>query len=129
MKHLGLTIKKTQIRLTRELILNQYVKAVEDLGAFIKHFDDLDSRADHKPLSSTRADDDLAAWLDNLKLENGEDDSQPHAHMCTHPKISTNSVELYRCSWCGNPSAVLKKCGGCGKTRYVPMLVPSFRSF
>ncbi|KAI0765241.1 hypothetical protein C8Q74DRAFT_1205823 [Fomes fomentarius] len=123
MKHLGLTIKKTQIRLTRELILNQYVKAVQDFGAFIRHFDDLDSRADHKPISSTRADDDLAAWLDDLKVENGEDDLQPHAHKCTHPKISTNSVELYRCSWCGNPSAVLKRCGGCGKTRYVRFAV------
>ena len=118
MRFLGLTIKKTQIRLTRELVLNQYVKAAEEFGAFIRRFDDLDSRADQqRPISSTQADDDLAAWLENLKLENGEDESEPH--MCSHPRISTNNVELYRCSWCGNPSAVLRKCGGCGKTRYV----------
>ena len=116
MKTLGYTIKKTQMRLAREMILDLYPKAVTEWGAFIKRFDELDARADkQQPISSTQADDDLAAWLENMKLEEGEHE-QPH--MCSHPKISTNNVALYRCSWCGNPSAVLRKCGGCGKTRY-----------
>ncbi len=117
MKMLNFTIKKTQMRLTREIILDLYSKGVKEWGSLIKHFDELDARADkQKPISSTQADDDLAAWLENMKLEEGED-ARPH--VCSHPKISTNSVALYRCSWCGNPSAVLRKCGGCAKTRYV----------
>ena len=115
MNMLKFTIKKTQMRLAREMILNFYSQGVKDWGDFIKHFDELDSRADkQKPISSTQADDDLAAWLENMKLEEGEHE-QPH--MCSHPKISTNNVALYRCSWCGNPSAILRRCGGCGKTR------------
>ena len=117
MNMLKFTIKKTQMRLAREMILDFYSQGVKDWGDFIKHFDELDSRADkQKPISSTQADDDLAAWLENMKLEEGEDE-QPH--MCSHPKISTNNVALYRCSWCGNPSAVLRKCGGCGRARCV----------
>ncbi|TFK85225.1 hypothetical protein K466DRAFT_552464 [Polyporus arcularius HHB13444] len=116
MKMLNFTIKKTQMRLTREIILDLYSKGVKEWGSFIKHFDELDARAEkQRPISSTQADDDLAAWLENMKLEEGED-ARPH--MCSHPKISTNNVALYRCSWCGNPSAVLRKCGGCAKTRY-----------
>ncbi|KAJ3998110.1 hypothetical protein F5050DRAFT_1294699 [Lentinula boryana] len=29
-----------------------------------------------------------------------------------------NSVLLYQCSWCNNPSAVLKKCSGCFETSF-----------
>ncbi|CAA7261160.1 unnamed protein product [Cyclocybe aegerita] len=28
------------------------------------------------------------------------------------------AVTMYRCSWCGNPSALLRKCRGCSKARY-----------
>ncbi|KAI0634784.1 hypothetical protein C8Q77DRAFT_654669 [Trametes polyzona] len=118
MNTIGFAIKKTQIGLARELILQLYPEAVKEWGAFIARFDELDSSLDkQKPLSSTQADDDLAAWLDNIKLD---DDSEGHGHphACSHPKISMNNVALYRCSWCGNPSAVLRKCGGCWKTRY-----------
>ncbi|EIW55597.1 uncharacterized protein TRAVEDRAFT_73443 [Trametes versicolor FP-101664 SS1] len=120
MTTIGFTIKNTQMRLARVLILELYPKAVKEWGAFVVRFDELDSGLDkQKPLSSTQADDDLAAWLDNLKLDDGTDEhGHAHPHACSHPKISMNNVALYRCSWCGNPSAVLRKCGGCGKTRY-----------
>ncbi|KAI0371333.1 hypothetical protein BV20DRAFT_1035333 [Pilatotrama ljubarskyi] len=120
MNTIGFTIKKTQMRLARQLILDLYPKAVKEWGAFIKRFDELDSRLDkQRPLSSDEAEDELAAWLDNLKLEDGSElHANIHPHACSHPKISMNNVALYRCSWCGNPSAVLRKCGGCGKTRY-----------
>ncbi|KAI0674593.1 hypothetical protein C8Q78DRAFT_1076212 [Trametes maxima] len=118
MNTIGFAIKKTQMRLARQLILDLYPKGIKEWGAFVKHFDELDSHPDtQKPLSSTQADDDLAAWLDNMKLEDGSHD-HAHPHACSHPKISMNNVALYRCSWCGNPSAVLRKCGGCGETRY-----------
>lgn len=118
MKTLNMQIRNTQMKLAREMLLELYPQAVRDWGAFIKHFDALDANADaRKPISSTQADDDLAAWLEHIKLDNGENESGPHLH--SHPRISTNNVSLYRCSWCGNPSAVLRKCGGCGQTRCV----------
>ena len=124
MNMLGFAIKRTQIRITREFILNLYPKAAEEWGDFIKHFDELDEGRDsHKaPPSSEQTDDNLAAWLENIRLDDGEDDHGLHHRRCTHPKISTNNVRLYRCSWCGNPSAVLKKCSGCGNMRCIPLL-------
>lgn len=32
------------------------------------------------------------------------------------------SMKLGNCSWCGGPSAALKRCAACGKTRYVVWL-------
>ena len=73
MNQLSFTIKKTQMRLAREIVLNPYPQAVKEWGGFIKHFDELDSRADkQKPISSTQADDDLAAWLEHIKLDDGQ---------------------------------------------------------
>ncbi|KAI0777370.1 hypothetical protein BD413DRAFT_609742 [Trametes elegans] len=99
----GFTIKRTQMRLARELILDLYPRAVKEWGAFIRHFDELDSRVDQKKsLSSSRADDDLAVWLENMKLEDGADEhAHPHPHACSHPKFSLNNVALYRCTWYG----------------------------
>ena len=121
MKTLGFAIRRTQIRVAREFILNLYPKAVEEWGDFIKHVDELNEHGDaHKTLpSSLQADDDLSAWLENMRLDDDEDDHKSHPSQCTRRKIRMNNVELYRCSWCGNPSAVLKKCTGCGNARCV----------
>ena len=59
--------------------------------------------------------DDLAAWLDDVNLENEEHD---HGHCVSPTRVFESNVELYRCSWCSNPSAVLRKCSGCNKTRW-----------
>ncbi|OBZ78395.1 hypothetical protein A0H81_02619 [Grifola frondosa] len=113
---LCLPIKKTQLRLTRQLIMELYPAAVTEWGDFIARFDRLDAAVDdHSHISSSKAEDDLAAWLNNLRADDGEED---YPQYCAHPRINANSVMLYHCSWCGNPSAVLRKCGGCGKTRY-----------
>ncbi|KAI8986642.1 hypothetical protein BD414DRAFT_38810 [Trametes punicea] len=118
MNTISFSTTKTELHLTRNLILELYPEAVKEWGAFIKRIDELDFRIEkQKPLSYTQADDDLAAWIENMKLEDGSEEHL-HPHPRSHPKISLNNVMLYRCSWCTNPSAVLRKCGGCGKTRY-----------
>ena len=134
MNTLGFTIKRTQLRLARELVLSLYPKALAEWGPLIARFDELDDRADVASTlpSAEQADEDLAAWLEDVRLDdegeangngnrnrNGASDEETHARRCTHPKISMNSVALYRCAWCGNPSAMLRKCGGCGQTKYV----------
>lgn len=50
--------------------------------------------------------DDLAAWLDNLTVEDGEE--EPYSEPVY--TVNTSRIQLYRCSHCGNPSAVLRKC-------------------
>ncbi|KAJ7598563.1 hypothetical protein C8J56DRAFT_741455, partial [Mycena floridula] len=100
----------TNLRLTEQTIVKLYEPAVEEWGAIIKRWDE---DVNELPLSPEKAEVDLAAWLDNLHV-----DSPEHGLKCSHPKVNTNHVALYRCSWCGNPSAVLRKCSGCNTTRY-----------
>ncbi|EMD40200.1 hypothetical protein CERSUDRAFT_112406 [Gelatoporia subvermispora B] len=115
MTFMGHPPKRTQLRLTRELILRLYPTAIKEWAEDIVRIDALSSTASDMHLDADKAQDDLAAWLDKHKVEEGEEQVPER---CTHPRIGSNAVELYRCSWCRNPSAMLRKCGGCGKTRY-----------
>ncbi|KAI9068810.1 hypothetical protein FKP32DRAFT_1754236 [Trametes sanguinea] len=134
MKHMGYPISRTQLNLTRDLVLSYYTQGVREWGSFVHHFDDLDSQfqQDHANSPSEGAEeDDLAEWLEKIDLgsdEEGDGHSHGHAHAHAHgrhqaraapqAKSGKNDYELYRCSWCRNPSAVLRKCSGCGNARY-----------
>ncbi|KAG2111771.1 hypothetical protein BD769DRAFT_1630248 [Suillus cothurnatus] len=112
---LGTIPPKTQLRLTQQNIVKRYPTAVQEWKDLIARFDEV--MMDERPISLEKAEDDLAAWLDDLHIDQGEEDEcQPQR--CSHPRISPNTVALYRCSWCGNPSAALRKCSGCEKARY-----------
>ncbi|KAI0658738.1 hypothetical protein C8Q70DRAFT_1045402 [Cubamyces menziesii] len=125
MNYMGYPIVKTQLNLARELILSLYTDGAREWGAFIKHFDELDTRS-HESRTSIRpeAEDGLTAWLEKLDLDSSDDEPEGgcHGHGQRHPvskaKAKATSYQLYRCSWCGNPSAMLRKCGACGKTMY-----------
>lgn len=73
----------------------------------------------HKPAPTTKEDKEheLAAWLNNHDFE-GEEDEDEDSHGWVNPKASPKGVELHRCTHCGNPSAVLRKCK-CSKVRSV----------
>ncbi|KAI3608515.1 hypothetical protein WG66_000942 [Moniliophthora roreri] len=101
---------KTQLRLAQQTFVKNYRAAIAEWGDIVVNHQGFQI-APVEP--KTKTDDDLAAWLDDLKLENGEQEPS----RC-HPKVNTNHVALYQCSWCYNPSAVLRKCAGCGLTRY-----------
>ena len=64
------------------------------------------------PENVERRMDELTAWLEKLDIESGES-KQTH---CVNPSVNPNTVVLYRCTHCGTPSAVLRKCK-CGKVR------------
>lgn len=114
---LGHPFKKTQMRLTREMIVRHYTSAAKEFSPDIARFDALFAAEDDgaELRAAIRADDTLEAWLANLHID---EDGHDHGHR-SHVKVSRNAVALYRCTWCGNPSAILKKCSGCAKTRSV----------
>ncbi|KAI0748734.1 hypothetical protein C8Q80DRAFT_1173343 [Daedaleopsis nitida] len=134
MNFVGHSINRTQLNLTRELLLTNYTPGVREWGAVVKCYDEFNSCDDHAaaPRSPAHADDDLAEWLGNVELGDDDAEGNCHAHGATchghhrgaarrrgdAPSAETANYELYRCSWCGNPSAILRRCGGCGKTRY-----------
>ncbi|RDB27508.1 hypothetical protein Hypma_003895 [Hypsizygus marmoreus] len=109
---IGITPPKTNLRLGQQTVVRLYSAAAAEFGnVFIKAA----SEDKVKPISPEKLEDDLAAWLEDTHIHDGDHDQELHE---MHPKVNTNSVALYRCSWCGNPSAVLRKCSGCSKTRY-----------
>lgn len=105
------------MRLTRQTVLKHYGPGVKEWGDVVSRFDSLSS-TEPEEIPKDKIDDDLASWLDSsLHVEDAIEEEHPKA--CSHPVINPNRVELYRCSWCGNPSAVLRKCRACGLTRCV----------
>jgi hypothetical protein len=105
---------KTELRLAQQNVVNLYGAAVNEWGEIIARFDKLNTNKEPS-ISPEKAEDDLAAWLDELHIDSGEQESHPE--MFSHPVLNNDHIALYRCSWCGNPSAVLRKCSGCAKTR------------
>jgi hypothetical protein len=94
-----------------DIIHRFYTDGIEEWQSVIKV---LDMESAHPSPSKDKVADDLAAWLDDVEGGGEHDHGEHHA---TPTRIKDNNVELYRCSWCANPSAVLRKCSGCNKTR------------
>jgi hypothetical protein len=116
----GIPHQKTFPILTARTVLDHYEPGVKEWGLVVERLNEvIESSADyehHKPAPTTKEDKEheLAAWLNNLDL-NGEDEGED-SHGCANLKENPKRVELYRCTHCGNPSAVLRKCK-CNKVR------------
>jgi hypothetical protein len=110
----GNTPPKTELRLAQQSIISLYPAAVKEWGKVIARFDSFKTK-EEPSISPGKAEDDLAAWLDDLHMDSGEQEAHPETF--SHPVFNSDHVALYRCSWCGNSSAVLRKCSGCTKTR------------
>ncbi|KAK0204206.1 hypothetical protein DFS33DRAFT_1374397 [Desarmillaria ectypa] len=101
---------KTNGRLAQETVMKLYTEAAQEWESNISNND----TEWEEIVTPERVDDDLQAWLEELHL----DDPAVKANLsCLHPKTTSNHVALYRCSWCGTPSAILRKCSRCGQTR------------
>ncbi len=71
-----------------------------------------------------------APFLDRItRLKEGSPDSPPSREEQENwrklDSILNENTQLYRCSWCTNPSAILRKCSGCGKARCGQVLLRS----
>ena len=89
----------------------------------------IESSADyerHQPAPTTKEDKEheLATWLNNLDLDGEQHEEGEDAHGCATLRANPKRVELYRCTHCGNPSAVLRKCK-CSKVRSVSDTFPT----
>ncbi|KAF8651578.1 hypothetical protein AX16_004694 [Volvariella volvacea WC 439] len=130
---IGVPPPKTYVRLAQQTVVKLFSEAVAEYGSMMSIIDSKDLGT----ITPERAEDELAAWLEELELELEDEHEHEHGHGHDHgahthahphgvkkpkkerghPNVNSNHVSLYRCSWCGNPSAVLKKCSGCSITR------------
>lgn len=121
----GIPHQKTFPILTAGTVLDHYEPGVREWGSVVERLNEvIESSPEyeyHKPAPTTKEDKEheLAAWLNNLDLEGEEEED---FHECTNPRANPKRVELYRCTHCGNPSAVLRKCK-CNKVRLVSDLL------
>lgn len=110
---IGVPPPKTNLRLAQQSVVRLFPKAMEEFSNIISRNE---VEVEKPVISPGKLEDDLAAWLDGISLD-GTNGEEQETH-CMHPKITDSTVALYRCSWCGNPSAALRKCSRCSKTRY-----------
>ncbi|KAJ6572053.1 hypothetical protein B0H19DRAFT_1132370 [Mycena capillaripes] len=105
---IGIPPPKTTLRLTQQTVIKLFPEAADEWGEFMTS----NLKVGQAIPDAEKVEDDLAAWLGDEHVE-GERDA--HSQLAT---FNNSDVELYRCSWCGNPSAILRRCAGCSKTRY-----------
>ena len=101
MRVLGFRPLKTDICMTRQQICEHWQSdALDDWIPFLDRVAQLKRGGKGSP-GLTREEQENLRKLDSILNEN---------------------TQLYRCSWCTNLSAILRKCSGCGKTRCVRIL-------
>ncbi|KAJ7728782.1 hypothetical protein B0H16DRAFT_1677160 [Mycena metata] len=106
----GVPPPKTVFRLTQQTVVKLFPEAAEEWDDFMTNL----GTDQPSPLpSAEKAEDDLAVWLGDMDLEDGQ-----RAEHFQPARFNNGEIALYRCSWCGNPSVALRKCAGCSKTRY-----------
>ncbi|KAF9561421.1 hypothetical protein CPC08DRAFT_762103 [Agrocybe pediades] len=123
---IGLTPAKTNLRLTQETLVKHYPLGVREFGHVYSKFDKIKEVPSSYSSDAKKTKDDLATWLEDMRLEDGT--MEQHLGCGTveavtqwRPLKYVNEQELtllYRCSWCRNPSAALRKCAQCSKARY-----------
>ena len=96
------------------MIVKHYTSTLKDLAPYIARlkslFADRHEGVEHRAIS--RSGDTLQAWLGNLHIHEDE-------YHRSRGMVNKNVLALYYCTWCNNPSAILKKCSRCTKTRSV----------
>ena len=112
---LGKPYRKSNTRLTVDLITKRFEAASSEWEGVVQRLDGIGHKTqDAQQRSETKAEDNLVAWLSGLQIESAEDDRYA---LDENPTARPSTVLLHRCSYCHNPSAALRRCGGCGETR------------
>lgn len=105
----GTTPPKTNLRLAQQTVVKYYSAAVKEFSNVYLEFDKVKTK-DAPMVDPEKLEDDLDAWLNDMRLEDGTIEQILRCGSEQTLKIDFEHVTLYRCSWCGNPSAVLRKC-------------------
>ncbi|EIN09009.1 hypothetical protein PUNSTDRAFT_143643 [Punctularia strigosozonata HHB-11173 SS5] len=125
-KFLGFPPTDTRVRLTRAFVVDNYAAAEKEWGDLVRHFDAVTTKdkgaRERESIDPELVTNDLALWLEQDDEDDEEQDDKGGDDTLTvwepPSELSVSSIPLYECSYCQNASAVLKKCGGCGNTRY-----------
>ncbi|KAF8962291.1 hypothetical protein BDZ97DRAFT_1120677 [Flammula alnicola] len=111
-EYMGVVPPKTNLRLAQQSAVKHYPAAIKEFSHVYAELDRIKAKTQSAPIvDPEKLEDDLATWLEDMRLDDGTlEETARCGSASEHPKINYDHVTLYRCSWCGNPSAVLRKC-------------------
>lgn len=96
--------------------MSSYPAAVLQWAHLVDRFDRLAAaEPTYQPQSTSVQENVLANWLDRSPESSDQSKATPELQQVG--PIWMGQVSMYRCTWCNKPSAVLRKCGGCGTAR------------
>lgn len=108
---MGVIPPKTKLRLAQQAAVKHYSAGIREFSGVFASFDKAKSAGSVPVLNPEKLEDDLASWLEGTHLADG---TFENAGGCgsrhANAKVNYEHIILYRCSWCGNPSAALRKC-------------------
>lgn len=109
---IGIRPPKTILRLAQQAAVKHYSQAVAEFSPIFAVLDDAKLKTkDPPPFDHSKLEDDLAVWLEEMHMEDGTLEERMRCQASEDVrKVNFENVELYRCSWCGNPSVALRKC-------------------
>ncbi|KZS97244.1 hypothetical protein SISNIDRAFT_482174 [Sistotremastrum niveocremeum HHB9708] len=104
-------------QMAREIILKHLVSVSESRSAFIQHTDSCawaeQERGDDAKQPTTE---EVSKLFEGASISSSSED--PKRSKYKFFGTERQEIHLYQCSWCHNPSAVLRKCGVCGQACY-----------
>ncbi|KAJ3498772.1 hypothetical protein NLJ89_g10174 [Agrocybe chaxingu] len=107
---MGVQPDRFDFYLAQKAALKHYAQGVAEFSRVYEDLDRAKSQQASPTVTQAQTEDALAAWLDDVRLEDGSRAFPSHCEVNRGTKVNFDSVTMYRCSWCGNPSALLKKC-------------------
>ena len=110
---LGTPPRNTYLRLAQQAAVKHYASGLRDFQSVFDIADKVNLNGEAQVVNTQKSGDDLAAWLEDVRLEDGTIEDVlacSDARKTYGLKLDYNHLTLYRCSWCGNPSAALRKC-------------------
>lgn len=121
-RHLSWPMRLTQMRQARQIIMDRLEPAWQAWGDVIVRLSAAaQNGAEVHQVRPDKAEEDFITWLER-EVEDPDvrgNAPQDYSDQSSARSVDMKAVELYRCSWCRNPSAVLKRCKGCGGTTCV----------
>lgn len=109
-KYFGGRPPNTNLRLAQQAVVKHYSQAMKEFSRVFEELDNIKTK-DAPAVDHEKLEDDLETWLEDMRLEDGTLEQKLRCGASENVrKVNIENVELYRCSWCGNPSAALKKC-------------------
>jgi hypothetical protein len=114
-RHVGLPVADSEMRLGAQMLIKHWKSAAQNWGWAVRKVD-VEEDTPMDDVAAPEVIDAFDAWV--AEVQPPQDPKDVLEDICNHPRLGGHHAKMYRCANCGNPSAALRKCSGCGRVRY-----------